>query len=195
MFTSVAASISSTRTRRCCPSTSRMESRRSAMRRAICRSKCSRGGVRLRAAGCSVRPCSSWGPKIEGIKPVWKGTLEAGSQAEVDAAIAKLKALDVDFVKITDSTLKPELFLYAVREPQAAGLRTSGHIPMGHHCAASRRCRADFDRAHGLRGQGRRERRSCDRLRPLPRAAGSDRAEAREQTGRRLRSRHSEERV
>ena len=40
------------------------------------------------------------------------------------------KALDVDFVKITDSTLKPELFLYAVRQARAAGLRTSGHIPM-----------------------------------------------------------------
>jgi imidazolonepropionase-like amidohydrolase len=73
----------------------------------------------------------SSGPKIEGIKPVWKGTLETGSEADVDAAIARLKALDVDFVKITDSTLKPELFLYAVRKARAAGLRTSGHIPMG----------------------------------------------------------------
>ena len=72
----------------------------------------------------------SSGPKIEGIKPVWKGTLETGSEAEVDQAIAKLVALKVDFVKITDNTLKPELFLYAVRKARAAGLRVSGHIPM-----------------------------------------------------------------
>lgn len=72
----------------------------------------------------------SSGPKIEGIKPVWKGTLETGSEADVDQAVAKLKALDVDFVKITDSTLKPELFIYAVRKSRAAGLRVSGHIPM-----------------------------------------------------------------
>ncbi|MBS0416148.1 MAG: amidohydrolase family protein [Proteobacteria bacterium] len=72
----------------------------------------------------------SSGPKIEGIAPVWKGTLETGSEADVDAAIAKLKSLRVDFVKITDSTLKPELFLYAVRTAHAAGLKTSGHIPM-----------------------------------------------------------------
>ncbi|MGN6150220.1 MAG: amidohydrolase family protein [Rhizomicrobium sp.] len=72
----------------------------------------------------------SSGPKIEGIKPVWKGTLETGSEADVDAAIAKLVALKVDFVKITDSTLKPDLFLYAVRKARAAGLRASGHIPM-----------------------------------------------------------------
>ena len=72
----------------------------------------------------------SSGPKIEGIKPVWKGTLETGSEVDVDQAIRQLKTLDVDFVKITDSTLKPELFLYAVRQARAAGLNASGHIPM-----------------------------------------------------------------
>ncbi|WP_226948673.1 amidohydrolase family protein [Rhizorhabdus wittichii] len=72
----------------------------------------------------------SSGPKIEGIKPVWKGTLETGSEADVDAAVAKLVGLGVDFVKITDSTLEPGLFLYAVRRVRAAGLRASGHIPM-----------------------------------------------------------------
>jgi len=72
----------------------------------------------------------SSGPKIEGIKPVWKGTLETGSEADVDKAIEKLSGLKVDFVKITDSTLKPDLFLYAVGRARAAGLRASGHIPM-----------------------------------------------------------------
>lgn len=72
----------------------------------------------------------SSGPKIEGLNPVWKGTLETGSKADVDAALAKLEALEVDFVKITDSTLKPDLFLYAVSKARSAGLRTSGHIPL-----------------------------------------------------------------
>lgn len=70
------------------------------------------------------------GPKIEGIKPVWKGTLEVGSEADLTAALAKLQALKVDFVKITDSTLDPHLFLQAVSRAKALGLRTSGHIPM-----------------------------------------------------------------
>jgi imidazolonepropionase-like amidohydrolase len=70
------------------------------------------------------------GPKIEGLKPIWKGTLEAGSKADVDAALARLQALRVDFVKITDSTLDPQLFLYAVSKAKTLGLRTSGHIPM-----------------------------------------------------------------
>jgi imidazolonepropionase-like amidohydrolase len=73
----------------------------------------------------------SSGAKIEGIAPVWKGTIEVGTEADVDAALDRLKNRDkVDFVKITDSTLKPELFLYALRRAKALGLRTSGHIPM-----------------------------------------------------------------
>ncbi len=70
------------------------------------------------------------GAKIEGIKPVWKGTIEVGSRAEVDAALDREQRDRVDFVKITDSTLEPELFLYAVSEAKKRGLRTSGHIPM-----------------------------------------------------------------
>lgn len=71
------------------------------------------------------------GAKIEGIAPVWKGTIEVGSEADVDAALARLSQRDkVDFVKITDNTLKPELFLYALRQAKALGIRTSGHIPM-----------------------------------------------------------------
>jgi imidazolonepropionase-like amidohydrolase len=71
------------------------------------------------------------GAKIEGIKPVWKGTIEVGSRTDADAALARLQERDnVDFVKITDSTLDPQLFLYAVSQAKARGLRTSGHIPM-----------------------------------------------------------------
>ena len=70
------------------------------------------------------------GAKIEGLKPVWKGTLEAGDEAGVNAALDREQRDQVDFVKITDSTLKPELFLYALAEAKRRGLRTSGHIPM-----------------------------------------------------------------
>ncbi|MGX9720405.1 amidohydrolase family protein [Stenotrophomonas acidaminiphila] len=70
------------------------------------------------------------GAKIEGIAPVWKGTIEVGDEAGVDAALDREQRDQVDFVKITDSTLKPELFLYAVSEAKKRGLRTSGHIPM-----------------------------------------------------------------
>ena len=69
------------------------------------------------------------GPKLEGYKPIWKGTIEVGTPGEVDAALDRLQAMRVDFVKITDNTLKPDVFLYAVKAAKARGLKTSAHIP------------------------------------------------------------------
>src|SRR5262245_65683965 len=37
--------------------------------------------------------------------------------------------MKVDFVKITDNTLKPEIFEYAVKEAKKRGLKTSAHTP------------------------------------------------------------------
>ncbi len=53
-----------------------------------------------------------------------------GTPAEVDAALDRLQSMRVDFVKITDNTLTPEMYLYAVREATRRGLRTSAHVPM-----------------------------------------------------------------
>jgi imidazolonepropionase-like amidohydrolase len=69
------------------------------------------------------------GPKLEGYKPLWKGTIEVGTPAEVDAALDRLEAMKVDFVKITDNTLKPEIFAYALKAANARGLKTSAHTP------------------------------------------------------------------
>src|SRR6185369_8174792 len=33
------------------------------------------------------------GPKLEGYKPIWKGTLEVGTPAEVNAALDRLQAM------------------------------------------------------------------------------------------------------
>ncbi|MEO7409775.1 MAG: amidohydrolase, partial [Sphingomicrobium sp.] len=69
------------------------------------------------------------GPKLEGYKPLWKGTIEVGTPAEVETALNRLQAMRVDFVKITDNTLKPDIFLYAVGAARKRGLRTSAHTP------------------------------------------------------------------
>jgi len=69
------------------------------------------------------------GPKLEGYKPLWKGTIEVGTPAEVNAALDRLQAMRVDFVKITDNTLKPDIFRYAVQEAKRRGLKTSAHTP------------------------------------------------------------------
>jgi imidazolonepropionase-like amidohydrolase len=69
------------------------------------------------------------GPKLEGINSVWPGDLEVGSRAAVDAALDSLARLRVDFVKLTDNTLDPALFLYALGEIRKRGLRSSAHVP------------------------------------------------------------------
>ena len=69
------------------------------------------------------------GPKLEGYKPLWKGTIEVGTPAEVNAALDRLQAMKVDFAKITDNTLKPDIFLYAVMEARRRGMKTSAHTP------------------------------------------------------------------
>ncbi len=69
------------------------------------------------------------GSKLEGRKPMWKGTIEVGSPGEVGKALDKLQAMNVDFVKITENTMTPETYLAALREARARGMRTSGHLP------------------------------------------------------------------
>ena len=69
------------------------------------------------------------GPKIEGIASVWPGDIEIDTRAGVDSALTLLQAMRVDFVKLTDNTLKPELFRYALGEVRKRGLRSSAHIP------------------------------------------------------------------
>lgn len=70
------------------------------------------------------------GAKLEGLKPLWKGTIEVGTPQEVTRALDGLQAQQVDFVKITENTLKPELYLEALRQARERGMRTSGHIPV-----------------------------------------------------------------
>ena len=69
------------------------------------------------------------GPKIEGINSIWPGDIEIDTRAGVDSALDRLQAMRVDFVKLTDNTLKPELFRYALGQVRTRGLRSSAHIP------------------------------------------------------------------
>ncbi len=69
------------------------------------------------------------GQKFEGINSLWDGDLEVGSQAEMLAGMDQLQAQKVDFIKITENTMQPELYLSTVREAQKRGLQVSAHVP------------------------------------------------------------------
>ncbi|MBC9932350.1 amidohydrolase family protein [Chitinophaga qingshengii] len=69
------------------------------------------------------------GPKLEGYKSVWLNDLEIGTTAELNQALDSLQRIHVDFVKITDNTIKPELYLEAVKAARKRGMIISGHVP------------------------------------------------------------------
>lgn len=69
------------------------------------------------------------GPKIEGKNSIWPGDQEIDNAAELVQALDSLDKLKVDFVKITDSALSPDLFLKSVAAAHARGYKVSGHIP------------------------------------------------------------------
>jgi imidazolonepropionase-like amidohydrolase len=70
------------------------------------------------------------GPKIEGKGSIWPGDLEVANETELRAAFDQLQALHVDFVKITESALSPQLFKAALAEAERRGMKTSAHVPM-----------------------------------------------------------------
>ena len=69
------------------------------------------------------------GPKLEGYKSSWVGDIEVSTNAEVDKMLDSLQRLKVDFVKITDNTIKPDTYLYILQEAKKRGMKTSGHVP------------------------------------------------------------------
>jgi hypothetical protein len=69
------------------------------------------------------------GPKLEGIKSIWPGDLEIGNEQELNIALDSLQKLKVDFVKITDNTLEPNLFLKSIVAARKRGWKVTGHIP------------------------------------------------------------------
>ncbi|GHF22845.1 amidohydrolase [Kordiimonas sediminis] len=71
------------------------------------------------------------GRKLEGIDSLWKGDLEIGTEKELASMLDYLEAKKVDFVKITENTLKGPLFLKSIQEAKARGFKVSTHIPQG----------------------------------------------------------------
>jgi imidazolonepropionase-like amidohydrolase len=69
------------------------------------------------------------GAKIEGVNSIWPGDTEVSTTAGVDSALDALQRQRVDFVKLTDNALTPELFRFALGEIRKRGMKSSAHIP------------------------------------------------------------------
>ncbi|ABM00864.1 amidohydrolase family protein [Shewanella amazonensis] len=73
----------------------------------------------------------SAGQKFEGIDSLWSGDMEVGDEAAMGRGMEKLTAMKVDFIKITENTMAPALYLKTVAEAHRRGFRVSSHIPYG----------------------------------------------------------------
>ena len=69
------------------------------------------------------------GPKLEGIKSIWPGDLEIANEVGLNKALDSLQKLKVDFIKITDNTLSPDLFLNSIIAARKRGWKVTGHVP------------------------------------------------------------------
>lgn len=69
------------------------------------------------------------GRKLEGLNSIWKGDLEIENEAQLTQMLNYLDSLKVDFVKITENTLKGDLFLKSVIEAKKRGYLVTGHVP------------------------------------------------------------------
>ena len=70
------------------------------------------------------------GSKLEGKNSIWKGDLEIENEKELGLMLDRLDNYKVDFVKITENTLKGDLFLESVKQAHSRGYRVSGHVPL-----------------------------------------------------------------
>ena len=71
----------------------------------------------------------SSGPKLDGPKPSWPGSIRVTDAASARAAVDKLKAMGSDFVKIYAKGFPPDVFTALMDEARKQGLSVGGHLP------------------------------------------------------------------
>jgi imidazolonepropionase-like amidohydrolase len=69
------------------------------------------------------------GPKIDGPKAAWVGSLEVETPLQVSQALDSLQKLNVDFVKVYDSKISREAYLETITQVHQRGMKITGHMP------------------------------------------------------------------
>ena len=70
------------------------------------------------------------GPKLDGIKPAWPGSIIVDKKEDVQVALDSLEQLNVDYVKMYDGSLTKEMFYEIIEQAEKRGLKTTGHMPL-----------------------------------------------------------------
>jgi imidazolonepropionase-like amidohydrolase len=69
------------------------------------------------------------GPKLDGPKPSWPGSIPVTTPEEGRAAVRTVKAMGADFVKLYFGAVSPEIHTAILDEAQAQHLPVTGHLP------------------------------------------------------------------
>lgn len=72
----------------------------------------------------------SSGPKLDGDKPAWPGSIKVSDSSDIVAALDSLEKLDVDYVKTYDGNLSAENYYNIIEETERRDLKVTGHMPM-----------------------------------------------------------------
>jgi imidazolonepropionase-like amidohydrolase len=69
------------------------------------------------------------GPKLDGPKPTWAGSLLVETPEQVSKALDSLQKIHTDFVKIYESKISRDAYLKVVSQAHKRGLKSTGHMP------------------------------------------------------------------
>ena len=72
------------------------------------------------------------GPKLDGAKPMWRGSIAITTPEEARAAVQRVKAMGVDFVKVYDTrpNIPHDALLALLDETKRQRLPVTGHVPL-----------------------------------------------------------------
>lgn len=69
------------------------------------------------------------GPKLDGPGGTWAGSIPVNTQEEAVKAVDSLINMNVDFIKLYDSRISRDAYIWILEEAKRRGIKTSGHMP------------------------------------------------------------------
>ncbi len=69
------------------------------------------------------------GPKLDGPRATWAGSIPVVTQEDAANAVDSLINMGSDFIKLYDSRISREAYIWILEEAEKRGIRTSGHMP------------------------------------------------------------------
>ena len=70
------------------------------------------------------------GPKLDGERPAWAGSIKVTNEQEVVLAFDSLESIGINYVKTYDGSLKAEQYYQIIKEAEKRGLKVTGHMPL-----------------------------------------------------------------